>query len=589
VTKKKCLIILFAASVLALNFSFSAYESPVEKVFHEHAKAVINDLEKFDYALGENVDTLTLRQRFVSSRLAYKRASVLSDYFFPILLKNINGPDLRYAVEDNPDIIHEPHGFQVVERLVYGETTDENRRLLREEIRSLITTFTSINEQPELQYKLRDDLLYDAMKSAVIRMVAQGLTGFDSPVALNSIKEARSVLAGIDDISNLIAKNDAKLSSLLDDATKYLSDQSDFNSFDRLTFIKKFADPIYKQLTLSAISNGKLLPVERRPLNQYAVSIFSDTLFDINFFSPNERYRMNPLRVQLGKSLFYDSIFSTTVNRSCASCHNPSKAFTDGLKVPVAINQSTMLKRNTPTLLHAAYQTRFFYDSRASTLENQLNSVVHNIDEMNGSLKQSAERIEEHTVYREQFAKAYPNDRHPITDYNIANAISSYVRSLSSFDTKFDRYMRDEAQLTSQEKKGFNLFAGKAKCATCHYIPLFNGLVPPQFTEPESEVLGTPSSATSHMVDSDLGKFNFTRSEIHKHAFKTPSLRNISRTAPYMHNGIFSTLEQVIEFYNKGGGAGAGIELNNQTLPTEPLHLSKKEVKTLIAFLNTLD
>jgi cytochrome c peroxidase len=298
---------------------------------------------------------------------------------------------------------------------------------------------------------------------------------------------------------------------------------------------------------------------------------------------------MNPLRVQLGKSLFYDSIFSTTVSRSCASCHNPSKAFTDGLKVPVATNPSTPLKRNTPTLLNAAYQTRFFYDSRASTLENQLNSVVHNTDEMNGSLRQSIERIQEHASYRDQFTKAYPGDKQPVTEYNIANAISSYIRSLSSFNTKFDRFMRNRSQLTDEEKRGFNLFAGKAKCATCHYLPLFNGLVPPQFTETESEVIGTPSFADARIADDDLGKFNFTRSVIHQRAFKTPSLRHISKTAPYMHNGVFSTLEQVMAFYNTGGGAGSGIETDNQTLPPDPLHLNRKEVRSIVAFLKTLD
>jgi cytochrome c peroxidase len=299
---------------------------------------------------------------------------------------------------------------------------------------------------------------------------------------------------------------------------------------------------------------------------------------------------MNMGRIALGKSLFYDSIFSLTVKRTCAGCHNPSKYFTDGLKVPAGINSSVKLKRNTPTLLGAAFQTKFFYDSRASTLENQLNSVVHNVDEMNGSLRESIERIQEHKTYNDAFKKEYPNDKQPVTEYNIANAISSYVRSLSTFNTRFDLYMRGKAKLSSNEKKGFNLFAGKAKCATCHYIPLFNGLVPPQFTETESEVLGVPATTDKNSpVDDDLGKYIFTRSEIHKHAFKTPTLRNITLTAPYMHNGVFSTLEEVMDFYNKGGGAGLNIHLDNQTLPADSLNLSKKEIKSIIAFLGTLN
>ena len=204
-------------------------------------------------------------------------------------------------------------------------------------------------------------------------------------------------------------------------------------------------------------------------------------------------------------------------------------------------------------------------------------------------MAETIELIGEHPAYTTAFRKAYPNDRRPVTDYNIANAISSYVRSLSSFNTKFDRYMRGQTSFSRIEKRGFNLFAGKAKCATCHFIPLFNGLVPPQFTETESEVLGVPSIDDRRKIDDDPGKAGFTKSRIHEHAFKTPTLRNIARTAPYMHNGVFDTLEQVMDFYNKGGGAAVlSVAPVNQILPAEPLNLSKREIKSIIAFLGTL-
>ena len=145
-----------------------------------------------------------------------------------------------------------------------------------------------------------------------------------------------------------------------------------------------------------------------------------------------------------------------------------------------------------------------------------------------------------------------------------------------------------EKQLNNSEKRGFNLFAGKAKCATCHFIPLFNGLVPPDFNETESEVLGIPGRSNKKQVDGDLGKYDFTKAVIHQHAFKIPTLRNVSLTAPYMHNGVFKTLEEVIDFYDKGGGAGIGIKLPNQTLPADKLNLSKQEKKDIISFLHTL-
>ena len=147
--------------------------------------------------------------------------------------------------------------------------------------------------------------------------------------------------------------------------------------------------------------------------------------------------------------------------------------------------------------------------------------------------------------------------------------------------------MRGEGELSKSEKAGFNLFAGKAKCATCHYVPLFNGLVPPEFTETESEVIGVPADSKK-TFDGDAGKYLFTRSAIHRNAFKTPTIRNIALTAPYMHNGVFETLEEVMDFYNKGGGAGTHTAPENQTLPAEKLRLSKKEIKNIIAFMKAL-
>jgi cytochrome c peroxidase len=148
----------------------------------------------------------------------------------------------------------------------------------------------------------------------------------------------------------------------------------------------------------------------------------------------------------------------------------------------------------------------------------------------------------------------------------------------------------DKSKLSEAEKNGFNLFTGKAKCATCHYIPLFNGLIPPFFSDTESEVLGVPKTKNKKnaVIDPDFGKYLFTRSEIHKYAFKIPGLRNIELTAPYMHNGVFNTLEEVMEFYNNGGGAGLKIELPNQTLPPDKLNLSKKEIADVISFMKTL-
>jgi len=139
------------------------------------------------------------------------------------------------------------------------------------------------------------------------------------------------------------------------------------------------------------------------------------------------------------------------------------------------------------------------------------------------------------------------------------------------------------------EINGFNLFMGKAKCATCHFMPLFNGNFPPGYKQMESEIIGVPETRANLHIDPDLGRYDIIKIESFKHAFKIPTTRNTTLTAPYMHNGVFSTLDQVLEFYNRGGGAGSGIKIENQTLPVDSLNLTLKERDDIIAFMRSLD
>ena len=170
------------------------------------------------------------------------------------------------------------------------------------------------------------------------------------------------------------------------------------------------------------------------------------------------------------------------------------------------------------------------------------------------------------------------------------NAIGSYIRSLVFLNSRFDEYMRgSNSAMNRDEINGFNLFMGKAKCATCHFMPMFSGVFPPRFIKMEMEVIGVPGKRGENKIDPDEGRYGIVKVESQRHAFKIPTVRNASLTAPYMHNGVFSTLDQVVDFYNKGGGAGLGIHLANQTLPTDTLGLTVKETNEIIAFIKTLD
>jgi cytochrome c peroxidase len=150
--------------------------------------------------------------------------------------------------------------------------------------------------------------------------------------------------------------------------------------------------------------------------------------------------------------------------------------------------------------------------------------------------------------------------------------------------------MRGDSNLSKREINGFNVFMGKAKCGTCHFLPLFNGAKPPRYYFTESEVLGVPAEKHKNkaVIDNDSGRILITGIPIHLFAFKTPTIRNIALTAPYMHNGVFDTLEEVVEFYDSGGGSGLKIAPENQTLPPEKLKLTRQEKKDLVLFMKSL-
>ncbi len=592
---------LLIASVLSFRGNY-ATKTAAEKIKDNYVESLIilqNDLTDLSAALQEKKESSVIRKQFLHCRLVYKKIAFLVDLFNPYEARLLNGPALQRTEEDNPQTIVDPEGFQVLEELLFETTNDDTWSKAIVSVNKLKSVFKKLQDDPDLAYKFHDAQLFQAMQNAIVRLAAMGLSGFDSPVALYSIPEAISTLEGLKASMQAYEPlfSDKKKKDLyqqfvgtIGTAKSDLTGKT-FLSFDRALFLKTRLAPIYGQLIIIRDELKIERPQGRLPVNPAATSFFDANFFTIDFFSPNSLFRITDDRVALGKKLFYDPVLSGEGNRSCATCHQPGLAFTDGVPKALAVDGKTFVNRNTPTLWNSVFQTRQFYDSRTVTLENQLSDVVHNTREMKGSLQNNIPQLKNDAAYTRLFDKAYPEEKEKITQYNISNAIASYIRSLVALNSRFDQYMRgDETKMSAIEIKGFNVFMSKGKCGTCHYLPLFNGLVPPDFNETESEVLGVPDNAKKKnaRLDSDEGKFNFTRSIVHKHAFKTQGLRNIELTAPYMHNGVFKTLEQVVDFYNDGGGTGWRISPPNQTLPAEKLHLTNAEKKALIAFMKTL-
>ncbi len=191
-----------------------------------------------------------------------------------------------------------------------------------------------------------------------------------------------------------------------------------------------------------------------------------------------------------------------------------------------------------------------------------------------------------HKVFK-KLLKYTPQEKE-ITLEHITSAVTMYYSKFSKYDAPFDEAINTSKPVSTVAKAGFNLFMSKAQCATCHFVPQFNGVKPP-FVNSEFEVIGVPDAKNLHRLSSDLGRFEINAATETRNAFRTGSLRNAAYTKPYMHNGAFTTLKEVIDFYDTGGGAGRGLVVPNQTLSSDSLHLSDIEKNNLIAFMMSLN
>ncbi|OUD37417.1 cytochrome-c peroxidase [Flavobacterium sp. FPG59] len=547
------------------------------------------ELLAFEKVAAENPNQKKLQKSFESSRIAYKKIEWAVEYFTPDPARFINGPALdELEVEENKFL--SPSGFQVIEELIYPQYSTNNSSTLKREIAVLKGLIAQVKEHLSV-ITISPDYVIDASKMEVYRILTLGITGFDSPIANQSIPEAKASLSSLKVVLEKLNTNNSKtkvlLFDLIDQANTFCNANTNFNTFDRATFIKKYLNPISQKLVQFQQDNSIKNVAKTNAINPDAKSLFEKNTFNVNAFIPSKKYAYSKAKADLGKKLFYDSSLSKDGKRNCATCHNPELAFTDGLKTNLSLNGSQLL-RNTPTLTYAGLQNAQFWDMRQTDLEKQSLDVIQNKDEMHGNLKDNLTRIQSNTGYKKLIKKAFPNAI-KLEEWQLQNAIASYVRSLNKFNSRFDNYFSGAStSFSDEEKLGFNLFAGKGKCATCHFIPLFNGTVPPIYKKTEQEVIGTPQTKNGKIIDQDLGRFTQYKMAQLKNAFKTPTLRNIAQTGPYMHNGVFKSLEEVVVFYNEGGGAGNGITVENQTLPSDKLNLTLAEQKALVAFMKTL-
>jgi len=514
-----------------------------------------------------------------NARLAFKGAEGLLEYFDGMTATVLNGRESEEADADD-DQTSPPsdpaHGFAALDSLLRPA---EGAPSFTEVARHAQLMARTVRYSRSLAKHLTfgEPQLFDATRLELIRIGTLGIAGYDAASPSDRAQEAASALRGLRralaaTLSTTTAtaaarrETDARVGAAIAQL-----ERSSSNELDAFGFLANELYPIARALSAERRIRGTRLPSSPSALRTSADFVFDRDAFDLVRYAPGHEMDTGVALAAIGRRLFANRALSGDGTRSCATCHHPDRAFTEALARTATIDSvGRGSSRNTPTLINAALQPALFADLRVRSLEDQVATVIASPTEMRGDVDSAAARV-------------------GTSKQVLQAALAAYVRTLIALDSRFDRAVRgDVTAIRPSERRGFNVFMGKARCGTCHFPPFFGGTVPPDYWSTPPEVIGVPARADGGVIDPDLGRGAVDNQLAHQHAFRTPMLRNVSVTPPYMHNGVFRTLDEVIDFYDRGGGVGLGLDVPNQTLRREKLGLTAAERTDLVAFLESL-
>ncbi len=611
--KKKTILMVLFLFVICSFISFkkdsntneyiAGYEIKLS-VFKNRLSLLLGCIEKSDLSSKKDLENIHLQIN--NARNALKSVDFWLRYLEPISYKKINGPlpvEWETEVFEKIEKPYKREGAGLTLAALYLEETNIKKDSLLNLIRSSMKGIQVFNTD-SITDQLKDHHhFFLCNRLFLLNLAAIYTTGFECPTPEKIIPELQEMLSKVDKTytsfnsgfpSTALPSNYLELYK---NAIGFVNDQSkDFEQFDHFTFIKNYVNPLFtinQQLIkeYNVISKSNL----DYSLNKNSTSIFSKNLY-VGQNSKGIYLRVNDPKVlaeieNIGKLLFYDPILSGNNQRSCASCHKPTQYFTDTVTATsLQFNGKDFLPRNSPSLINAQYNHLIMLDGKHISLQHQTKEVIINPVELGSKESEVLEKVLSCKEYQnafKSFLKHTPAEKQ-ITIEHITSAITLYYGKFSKQYSPFDMAMNSKESLTETAQKGFNIFMSKAQCATCHFAPQFNGVKPP-YVSSEFEVLGVPIDTGFMALSLDKGRYDINPATETANAFRTGTLRNASKTAPYMHNGVFKNLNQVIDFYDAGGGAARGLYVPNQTLSTDSLHLSKEEKNHLLAFINSLN
>ena len=603
--------IVFVSALCSFSFkkpkndhSYSSYFSQKIYAFNESQKALLSLIQKTDIATKGGIEQI--RKQIAVTRMHLKGLDFWLRYMDPIAYKKLNGPlpvEWETEVFEKFEKPYKREGTGLTLAELYLDEKVVKKDSLLQLVQSSINTIPayladSITSQLQAHHHF-----FLANRLFILNLAAIYTTGFECPDTVRIIPELQLMLTEVDKIYITFNTNFPQTTvsqeylTLYKRAIAFVNTQpTNYSGFDHFTFIQDYINPLFKLnqqfIRQYAVFTKSYVDYS---LNNASNSIFSkDLYFGQNqkgiFLRVADESVLNEIE-KIGKLLFFDPILSGNNQRSCNSCHKSTDYFTDTvLATSLQFDQKTSLARNAPSLINATYNHLLMLDGKHISLQNQGREVITNSIELGGNEKDIIEKVMNCGNYKKAFNRflKYTPQETEVTLEHIVSAVTIYYSKFSNYYAPFDDAMNNKNTIDVNVREGFNLFMGKAQCATCHFVPQFNGVKPP-YIGSEFEVLGVPADTGFKNLSLDKGRYSMNPVGEMMNAFRTGSIRNAAYTKPYMHNGVFNTLEQVIDFYDAGGGVGKGLKVDNQTLSSDSLRLTPSEKTKLIDFIRSLN
>jgi cytochrome c peroxidase len=609
-------IFLLEITLLVIIFASTAFKKEVQNT--NYAASYFNGLSEFknkqDILLNiiqqSNFNSVEDRKKIKEQlhivRTSLKQIDFWLRYLEPLSYKKINGP---LPVEWETEVFEkfekpyrrEGAGYSLAG--MYLEEAIISKDSLYNLIKSSFLATQVFKEDSITSHLNTFDHFYLCNRLFLLNLATIYSTGFECPDSERIIPELRIMLSNV--YPTYLAFNESfpnkrisfQYLSLYKEAITFINNQPDDpEKFDHFNFIKNYVNPLFS-LNQQFIREYKVVTKSYvdYSLTKSATSIFSKTLYKgqnakgvfLRVTDPKDLAEID----KLGKFLFYDPLLSGNNRRSCASCHKAEQFFTDtASNTSLQFDGKKFLPRNSPSIINASFNHLIMADGLHISLQDQTKGVITNSLELACNEKDILKKVLSCEEYKTGFKNLLKYTPHipEISLEHITSAITMYYNKFSSYESPFDLAMNNKKELNEKEKKGFNIFMSKAQCATCHFAPQFNGVKPP-YVGSEFEVLGVPMDTSFNYLSEDKGRYLVNPAYETLGAFRTGTLRNAEKTKPYMHNGVFTDLNQVIDFYDAGGGAGRGLNVPNQTLSSDSLHLTIDEKVQLLAFIKTLN